>query len=59
MNIKVENNLLIATVDNPDAWIINKKYKNNKNFISKSIITDINYDINSNFEEIFFNKCIK
>lgn len=59
MNIKVENNLLIATVDNPNAWIINKKYKNNKNFISKSIITDINYDINSNFEEIFFNKCIK
>lgn len=59
MNIKVENNLLIATVENPDAWIINKKYKNNKNFISKSIITDINYDINSNFEEIFFNKCIK
>ena len=54
MNIKVENNLLIATVDNPNSWIINKKYKNNKNFISKSIITNINYDINSNFEEISF-----
>ena len=54
MNIKVENNLLIATVDNPDAWIINKKYKNNKKFASKSIIANINYDIKSNFDEIFF-----
>ena len=54
MNIKVENNLLIATADNPDAWIINKKYKNNKKFASKSIIANINYDIKSNFDEIFF-----